>query len=321
MNLIRPTCCLLKTLILAATAFIGYSVPATAQPYDEGWRTCAEEGQVCNVQGRAMVRYGSDGRWTNRMVLNSVYCSNDAFGDPAPDFPKLCQIRISGFGDGRGDGNYGATAGWRYCAAEGEICRFKGQAEVRFGQGDRFVVRSAYGGVRCDVQDFGDPVYGVTKFCEVRLAGAQVNGNSSQGSWGGGGYGSAASSWRYCAPEGGTCSVQGPAQVRFGDGRRFNARNVNGEVACSVENFGDPAYGTPKHCEVQGGSYGGGASRGWVRCAMEGERCEFRGQTQVRYGTAGRYVYRDAFDGVRCNSRSFGGDPFVNRIKTCEIRQ
>jgi hypothetical protein len=313
MNVTKNARGVMSALILTAAACVGFVLPATAQADEDGWRHCADEGQTCGVAGRAMVRYGTEGRWTNRTVFNSVSCNNDAFGDPAPDVPKRCQVRVSG----AGAGGPGSSAGWRFCAAEGEICQFKGMAEVRFGQGDRFVTRSAYGGARCDVQDFGDPVYGVTKFCEMRQAGGQ--GNSSQGSWGGGG--SASGGWRYCAAEGQTCRVQGSAQVRFGDGRRFSTRRVNGEVQCSVETFGDPAYGTLKHCEVQASNYNDGGSPRWTYCAAEGERCDFSGQVQVRYGTVGRYIYRDANHGVLCNSNAFGGDPYVNRVKTCEIRR
>ena len=196
-----------------------------------------------------MVRYGADGRWTNRSVFNNVECNNDAFGDPAPGDPKRCQVRVSGYD---GSGSYRETAlGWSFCAAEGEICRFRGQAEVRFGQGNSFVTRTAYDGVRCDVSDFGDPIRGVTKFCEIRRSGGQRYENSSQGSWDGWGSGASASGWRYCAAEGETCRVRGRALVRFGDGRNFKTRNVNGEVACDAGIFGDPARGVTKHCEVQ----------------------------------------------------------------------
>lgn len=66
---------------------------------------------------------------------------------------------------------------------------------------------------------------------------------------------------------------------------------------------------------------GGGDSQGWDRCAREGDRCDFSGRAQVRYGTSGRFYYRNAWGGVRCDNNSFGGDPYPNRPKSCEIRR
>jgi hypothetical protein len=307
---------LLQALLLTA-AYLGLAAPQVAEAYEDGWRNCAEEGQTCSVTGRAVVRYGVDGRWVSRTVSNGVECGNDAFGDPAPQVPKRCQVRVSGY---NGSGSYPGTArGWSFCAAEGEVCRFKGMAEVRFGQGNSFVTRTAYGSIRCDVADFGDPIYGVTKFCEVRHSGNQAPENSTQGSWAG--AGSSNGGWRYCAAENATCRVQGTAQVRFGDGRAFRTRTVRGEVDCSVRTFGDPAYGRLKHCEVEAGSLPAGGSSGWTRCATEGERCVFSGYAQVRYGLAGRYVYRDGNNGVMCGLNGFGDDPYPGRVKVCEIRR
>ncbi len=206
--------------------------------YEDGWSNCAVEGQTCSVNGRAMVRFGTGGRWTSRSVSNAVQCDTDAFGDPAPGEPKRCQVRVSGnYGGGNyGTGNYGSgnnrntAQGWSFCAAEGEICRVRGRSEVRFGQGNRFVTRTAYGNVRCDVADFGDPTPGVTKFCEVRLSGSQGYENSTQGTWDGWGSGASNSGWRYCAAEGETCRVKGNGLVRFGDGRNFKTQNVRGEI-------------------------------------------------------------------------------------------
>jgi hypothetical protein len=289
----------------------------TGPALGEGWRSCAQEGGVCQVSGRAVVRYGVPGRWATRSVNGSVTCSNDAFGDPAPGTPKRCEV--AGYGDG-------GSSDWVFCAPEGETCRFRGSADVRFGHGGRYTTRHAYGSVPCDVRSFGDPYYGVTKHCEVRRDAALggSGGYGQGGSWGGGN-----DSWRYCAGEGQVCRVNGSAQVRFGDGQRFSTRTVNGSVDCSTRVFGDPIYGKVKHCEVQsaawtgGGGYGAGSAggTGWSLCANEGGYCSFDGRAQVRYGTHDRYYYRDAWGGVSCSNESFGGDPYYNKPKRCEIQR
>lgn len=298
-------------LLLAAPA---------VQAGDYGWRDCADEGEVCRVANRAVVRYGVPGNWYTRTVRGDVRCDNDAFGDPAPNERKRCEI--TGDGGGSGDGD------WVFCAPEGQTCNFRGSAEVRFGHGERYTTRRAFGSVRCEVSAFGDPVRGVTKHCEVHRE-AAFGGNG--GNWGGGSggsWGGGNSKWRYCAGENQTCRVNGRAQVRFGDGRRFATRSVSGTVDCSVDVFGDPARGVIKHCEVQSSGWGGSGGSGdygdgdrWSRCAREGELCEVGSRAQVRYGASGRYYYRDAGGRVMCNNDSFGGDPYQGRPKSCEVRR
>jgi hypothetical protein len=310
--------------LFAVATLLGLAAPPAQAQTSEGWRACADEGQTCRVQGRAVVRYGEPGRWVTRSVIDGIECGNEAFGDPAPNTPKRCEVH-GGSGSGASSGNSAArgsgAAGWSFCAAEGEVCQFRGQAQVRFGQGEAFNTRSAYGSVRCDVADFGDPAFGVTKYCEVRSSQALANSGNRPNAWGGLNAGSATSGWRYCAAEGQVCRVQGRVNVRFGDGRRFFTRSATSEIACNVEAFGDPAFGSLKHCEVQAAGSTGDGQPAWNRCAREGERCDFSGTLQVRYGASGRYVYRDASSGVACDTASFGSDPYPGRVKTCELRR
>lgn len=69
-----------------------------------------------------------------------------------------------------------------------------------------------------------------------------------------------------------------------------------------------PGYGRPP-------GYGGG---GGEVCAMENEFCNFRGYATVRYGARGRYVSRQARDGIPCSNRVFG-DPAPGIPKRCII--
>ena len=66
---------------------------------------------------------------------------------------------------------------WTACAAEGERCAFRGEAVVRYGADDKFVVRRIRDGVDCSNAAFGDPAPGVPKSCAVepgsRVAGLE----------------------------------------------------------------------------------------------------------------------------------------------------
>jgi hypothetical protein len=294
------------------------ALPVQAQT--QGWRTCASEGQTCQVDGRGVVRYGVNGLWSTRVLSGQVVCSNELFGDPAPQQAKRCEVRDNGSGNGSG------SSGWVFCAAEGETCRMRGSAEVRFGADRQYTTRRAFNSIRCDVEAFGDPIYGQTKHCEVR-ASAAVSGSSGQDNWAGSENQGNAARWRHCSNEGQTCNVQGRGEVRFGDGRRFATRTVRGNTLCSTSVFGDPAFGVVKHCEVRATSFGGWGDSGpqdggWARCADEGERCEVSGgRIQVRFGARGRYVYRDVYGALNCNIDSFGSDPVPGERKQCESRR
>ena len=58
------------------------------------WVACAREGEFCDFRGRAMVRYGARGQYTQNVFRNGVRCGNNAFGDdPAPGAHKRCYVR------------------------------------------------------------------------------------------------------------------------------------------------------------------------------------------------------------------------------------
>ena len=218
---------------LIAVALLGAGAAHAAAADKGGWRDCADEGQTCELRGKAMVRYGDDGRWNTRSVNGSVDCTNETFGDPAPQMRKRCQVR---------GGKPVATAG---------------------------------------------------------------NAND----------------WRVCAPENEVCRVRGQAEVRFGDGRRYETRTVRDQVRCDVATFGDPAQGVVKRCEVRAKSAVDAGDAGWQHCADEGDVCKFDGPAQVRYGTEGRYVYKDADRKLNCETRTFGSDPYKGQRKACDIRR
>ncbi len=60
------------------------------------WRRCAYENGFCEFDGWREIRYGTDGRWTYLTRNDGTNCSNDVFGDPAPNREKACFIRLRG---------------------------------------------------------------------------------------------------------------------------------------------------------------------------------------------------------------------------------
>lgn len=320
--------------LVGALALLGGPAPVQAQ---NNWMSCASEGGVCRFNGEGMVRFGADGRYAFRVANGRVDCNTRSFGDPAPGLRKSCEVQVSWRGSSqyRGWGRHGqSNGGWRYCAEENQECETHGPATVRFGADGRWETRSVNGRVFCGTRVFGDPLPNVPKVCEVRES----------------------TDWTVCAYEGSTCRVPGQATVRYGSGGRYAQRVVNGAIACDNRAFGDPAPGQAKMCEYSrngagasggwnsspsGGGSGGGGAYGqrmgepgyieratgpddggqWMHCADEGGYCAFQGFATVRYGVAGRYVYRDMAQGARCENGMFGEDPAPDVRKHCQVRR
>lgn len=237
-------------------------MPGAAQAHD-GWVTCADEGQLCRVNGVALVRFGADSRFAHRVIVGRVGCDTEAFGDPAPGRRKQCQVstrwrQADPDRGGAGADVVAAEPGWRVCAAEGEMCRLPEagmQMRVRYGRDGQYVQRYASGSIMCLNGLFGDPVPDVGKRCEYAV----------------------------------------------------------GATGQATPTFTPPGPPTP--------AWSGSVNeRDWQRCADEGGECRFSGLALLRFGLDGRWVYREAQDGLACRNDRFGSDPAPGQRKWCEWR-
>jgi len=195
---------------------------------------CADEGGSCNFSGPGTVYYGVGTRWVVRPNSSSgVRCSNEVFGDPAPNETKSCYFQ--GTRSSREDyvaTNSGFPQGTR-CGAEGQRCQFRGAATVHYGAGSSWVSRAFVNGVNCTNSAFGDPAPDVVKACYVEPAASAPDGQR-------------------CANEGGLCNFRGSATVYYGAGRSWVSQHLRGPVECSNAVFGDPAINASKSCFVEG---------------------------------------------------------------------
>lgn len=66
---------------------------AVPVPTQNRWVVCATEEEICRLRKPALVRYGANGHYVERIVNYSFFCTNDLFGDPAPKERKQCEIR------------------------------------------------------------------------------------------------------------------------------------------------------------------------------------------------------------------------------------
>lgn len=321
--------------LLLLLLLLGALSPNLTQARDEtGWVPCAREGQTCHVPGPAQVRFGANGYFATRTVDGAIDCGTREFGDPVRRLPKTCEYQLlperdrpHPDRDGRDD-REDRERGWVDCAKEGEVCRFHGQRLVRFGADGAYNVRRVTDQIDCSSEQFGDPVHGVRKRCQVRgepdPGGPDPFPGSGPGPHGDG-------HWVRCADEGQTCNTPMPAVVRFGVPGDYHYRQVSGPVRCDGRAFGDPRPGVMKSCEF---AVAPGHrpldrpdpqdvppldDRFWRPCARESQICSFRGEAPVRFGANGVYRVLYARDSVRCDVRSFGGDPTPNTRKQCAV--
>lgn len=241
-----------RRLCAAAAALVAgvFALPAAQAQTD--WSRCAGEGQTCRVDGEALVRYGSEGRYTFRLVRERVRCDNTQFGgDPAPNRRKQCEVssgwrQDSRYRGWREPGGGRRDDGWQLCANENETCRPPaGATQVRYGADGRYAMREARRGapVACTNRVFGDPAPDHFKQCEYLLASGRPEPQPGPG----GGRG-----WQDCAREGDPCNFDGRAEVRYGADGRYVYRDASGGLTCINEVFNsDPAPGRTKHCQYR----------------------------------------------------------------------
>ena len=205
----------------------------TPEPAPTSWTACAAENGTCAFPGTAQVRYGAGDAWAIKTATGSIACSNAVFGDPAPGVVKSCSYAGTAVtAPAPTPAPTPAPDTWVNCATEGGTCSFSGTLQIRYGTSTNFVTRTATGSIACSNDVFGDPAPGVVKSC----------------SYGGAVTAPVAPTWTNCASEGGTCTVSGTREVRFGAGTSYVSKVVTGLVQCTNAIFGDPAYGVAKSC-------------------------------------------------------------------------
>jgi hypothetical protein len=249
---------------------------------------CADEGGVCRFQGGGTVYYGAGKQWVARPnSASGIRCTNEVFGDPAPDQVKSCFF----------ERNVTVTASQGVpCAAENQHCDFFGRGTVYYGTGNQWVVQTHTNGVNCSNEVFGDPATDRVKSCYVVLDSGLPRGVQ-------------------CAQEGQRCQFTGPASVHYGNGSIWVTQGHTGGVDCSNNVFGDPAPNRMKSCYVEVAV----TQPSGVRCANENGTCRFQGTGTVYYGSGRTWVFQRHTDSVACTNMVFG-DPTPNVAKSCVVQ-
>ena len=156
--------------------------PATSTPTSPttstvtNWITCASENGTCSFSGTRQVRYGANGTYAYKSASGSISCSNAVFGDPVFGVAKTCSYAETTTRTSTTPTTTTPTTSpttttpsiqtWTRCATENGTCSFSGTRQVRYGANNVFSYKSATGAIACSNGEFGDPVYGVQKYCD-----------------------------------------------------------------------------------------------------------------------------------------------------------
>ena len=215
----------------------------------------------------------------------NVFAAGDTYIPGASTLPDFMVAKFAGVDD----------TPWNVCAPEGGVCAFTGTTEVRYGADGAFVLKTLTDGTACTNEVFGDPIYGTVKECAIRSTPPPTD-------------------WTFCAPEGDLCAFTGTVEVRYGANGFFVFKTLTDGTACTNAVFGDPIFGTVKHCSIPSTP-----QPEWTFCAPEGGVCSFTGDREVRYGANDSFVFKTLTGGTACTNDVFG-DPIYGVVKSCDLR-
>jgi hypothetical protein len=175
----------------------------------EGPAKCAEEGGICYCDGTVRFTDGV-GHTMSKQVDEAVACDVANFGDPYAGAPKHCTCTPG--------------VSTKNVCQQGENCSCSGT--VRYGTSEHYTSKEVDGQYQCTQGSFG---------------GFDPSGQGAKNDC------TCIPEYHKCAEEGGTCQCDG--QVMYGADYHWAApRQVNGTVACTNQEFGDPKWVSSKNC-------------------------------------------------------------------------
>lgn len=128
------------------------------------WNECSQENGHCNFEGTRVIRYGAIGRYHYNIGTNTKDCNNRVFGDPMIGIVNMIGIVKKCYYSEALNSN---VNNWKRCSNENSHCSFTGSAIVKYGANGAFFYRRVSNGINCNNSEFGDPLKGIFKFCEI----------------------------------------------------------------------------------------------------------------------------------------------------------
>ncbi|WP_231891406.1 fibronectin type III domain-containing protein [Paenibacillus swuensis] len=237
------------------------AVSVTTEPL-ANWVLCAGENNTCSFSGTKQVRFGANGSYFYGTYTNSVMCSTNQFGDPAPGAYKSCEVNLAGTGGGGDSQAPTAPSGLTAPAKTDTSVNLSWTASTdNVGVTGYDVYRgSTLAGSTTSATTF--QVTGLTANTAytftVKAKDAAGNVSAASNILSVTTNAGTGANWVYCTGENGTCTFTGTKEVRYGANGSYNYGTFTNSVNCSNSTFGDPISGTAKSCDVNMGGSGGG---------------------------------------------------------------
>ena len=163
---------------------------------------------------------------------------------------------------------------------EGKVCTISYGADLRWSNKS-----GLFGSIDCSNNVFGDPAYGTVKSCIY----------------------SDCSPSKKCSNENSVCELPEGQEciVTYGGKSGYSTRKAIGAINCNNIIFGDPEYGTFKHCIYSNCKF---ANLLGTFCSKQGENCIIpEGKIcSVKFGVDGNWISKSNINGfVGCNNEVF----------------
>ncbi len=136
-----------------------------------------------------------------------------------------------------------ADLDFTFCANEARTCAVSEPSVVRFGAEGKYIYVEVTDNILCDPKIIGDPLKWVAKQCfKATLLSSSSSSMPS--------VDFADLNYVRCSGEHERCRVSEPSVVRFGAQGRYVYQQVDADINCSIDVFGEPIKGTIKSCYI-----------------------------------------------------------------------
>ncbi|WP_258171283.1 fibronectin type III domain-containing protein [Paenibacillus sp. R14(2021)] len=323
------------------------AVTVTTDPL-ANWVLCAGENNTCSFTGTKQVRFGANGSFAYGTFTNSVMCSTNTFGDPAPGSYKSCEVNLAGTGGG-GDTqaptaptnlsspsktstsvNLSWTASTDNIGVTGYDIYNGSTLAGTVTSGTAFTVSGLTANTAYSFTVKAKDAAGNVSLASNALSVTTNTSSDTQAPTVPSSLTSPSKtstsvnlSWTASTDNIGVAGYDiYNGSTLVGSTTSATTFTVSGLSASTAYSFTVKAKDAAGNVSAASNSVSvttdAASTANWVFCAGENNTCSFTGTKEVRYGASGSYNYGTYTNSVFCGNSTFG-DPISGTYKTCEV--